>query len=595
MKKPVLISIIAAASTLVIGGVAAFLIINGGITGRFSDRAGTDAAIYENGDARTGNASIPTAQGVLAGATIVNPGPQNATWDASMEYAINVPDSVFKSYGPATVTIGNVTYWNRHGNRGGVPGPTINTRDGQPGYDPGYQRTNFIGILDGTGVFIPAPDYNVWQVLESDGFVGRVGCQEGTSIFVTSEQMDRNYSSSTMPYTILNGKVWFICFDGNAMAVTSGYYRDDKTDYMLPEKVYIVGVDPHSSEDEKPSADFRELPGVKVSLNGDYPGENYYQQYRVVMCAEGGLIYIINYNVSDQSNLTVYIYDPESNSLTSQTVTTDSFGEKIRIDSGFVVENGCIYTVYREGETQVFEGSYSSAECYQKLGIVKYDLSQGIWEKCPEFGVRTYHWYAEYENYRDEDYKCNQYGFDYEYDGTLCKNDDGIFFGSDTGIVFRRRGESSVQVMYENQKVGEYYDSFECTEWNVSDGWIYYAGQYGRFDSKEGGGNRSDFLVYRINYNTGEKQTLCYYDLLVNGPLTQPGWDTSKTLADGVYDSVAKDFVCNVQGNITTIAAYDNRMSIKALVVTVHDDGSMTFTYKDDDNNDAQLEIGVYQ
>ena len=115
-KKGIIIGISAAVATLVIGGGALITLTTAGIIGGVAIKNGKLSLFNKGGNA--GNST-----GLPANATIVTPGPTGTLWDTPMEYAINVPDSIFKAADGSVIggNTDNYTYqWFKASSSGGV-------------------------------------------------------------------------------------------------------------------------------------------------------------------------------------------------------------------------------------------------------------------------------------------------------------------------------------------------------------------------------------------------------------------------------------------------------------------------------------------
>ena len=182
------------------------------------------------------------------------------------------------------------------------------------------------------------------------------------------------------------------------------------------------------------------------------------------------------------------------------------------------------------------------------------------------------------------DYK---YFYDRRYKGALCKNNDGIFFENENGIVLRRRGEENCEYIFKNSTYStaeRYNDPFgsqdpECAVWNVADGWLYYSDwEESSFDHEDKSSyHPEDYIINRVNYNTGEEQSFSIFPLLIYGEWAETTSDPHETKADVSHDVLEYRFVSSIGGNSSVIITDGGYMEY----VEINDDGSWVLYYYD--------------
>ena len=582
-KKGIIIGISAAVATLVIGGGALITLTTVGIIGGVAIKNGKLSLFNKGGNA--GNST-----GLPANATIVTPGPTGTLWDTPMEYAINVPDSIFKAADGSVIggNTDNYTVWNSTF-CGTYPGP--------------YDKDRFLhdsdidsgGYVDDHAIRNMGNGNAIYTYFNYDGlsmgsldYMNEKG-RYGGSIYLGSDFYILNkYGNATdrpeMPLAFADGKAYFIVFTGvdyqNMMTPGIGSRREADQ----AEKVYLAELIPTAEDtDEDPAVKLIELEGAGLTLAGYsmYPATD-----RINLSSDNGIIYIMNYVCDSTKAFVLYTYDPKSGEFEKKEYSLSFDSESVTplLDNGFVVQDGVMYMVYNNDyrePSKFLSDQYTTVQ----MGVISFDLSTGESKLCDDLGLKKY----DLGNYAEL--------YDREFKGSLCKNNDGVFFESDEGIKLRRRGETSAEIIFKNSTFAiedRYREEFqnsagetivetgtelECQIWNVADGWLYYSDCYSRaFDHNDKSKyHPEDFIINRVNYNTGETQSICIFQLLLYGEYADNVKnDPYDTVADGLYDVLEMRFVQGIGGN-SSVINYTRYMEY----IEINDDGSWVLYFFD--------------
>ena len=221
--------------------------------------------------------------------------------------------------------------------------------------------------------------------------------------------------------------------------------------------------------------------------------------------------------------------------------------------------------VYNNDYFEKVPGSgYYASKYYAQIGVFSYDLNSEKTKKNDEFGLKKY---------MIEETEYNEYIYDRSYKGSLCKNND-------EGILFRRRGESDAVKVYSNTSYipDSRYGNLvtieypECAIWNVGDGWIYYSDcDNSGFDHDDKSTWKpEDYIIHRVNYNTGEEQSICIFQLLLYGTFNQMTSDPHVSYSDADNRYLEFRFVTGIGGNTSVIHALGDMESVE-----IKDDGTI--------------------
>lgn len=598
MKKGVLITIIAASATVIVGGVVTYLAVTGKIGGRFFNRVGRDSAIVgDGGDARFDIFSNPYTASLPENADIVTPGPTSTLWDAAMDNIITVPSSVFTPKEETAEELPdqdpvpgkshiNHTYWN-HVHVGTTPGP-LRSGNLDPDIYPYHPIANTNSVVSGeprlvynigNGFGIKMDSYEYDQGYVS--FITESG-ENGTAGLGETEYVFNSYTRNTtfdreMPIACVDDCAYFITYECPNFGDYYGY--SGKNDCFEADEVYLAKFDTTASGDESdPYVTHIKIDGLKLSTLSK-ASDSYDAKNRVNLCADNDKVYIMSYNTEDNSSFTMYVYDVATENIEKSQMNISDIGFKPLMGNGMVVEDDVVYMLYCNMNIYA---EVTSSWNYTFLAVMGHDLKENQTFTCDEFGVKSF-----MIGYLHTPLLKDGSEFKTDYSGSLCKNDSGIYFESDSGIMFRKRGEKTASVIFENQEFeirtrysqsDDEHNMYECRAWSITGDYLYYSDCYvtSSYNSHDDSKQRpDDFMIYRKNLVTGEVSRFCIYDVLLEGTFADVD-NVGDTVADYENDRLEYKFICGIAGNTCAfeVAGYME-------YITIGDDGWMTHNYFD--------------
>ncbi|MCQ2521039.1 MAG: hypothetical protein MJ105_01550 [Lachnospiraceae bacterium] len=565
LKKVAIVTTIVATGTVVAFGVI------GGITGRFSKRAGRDRAIYDvNGDARfesdlAGDISVPE------GAYCINPGPLNDYLQSSMQYSISVPFPDME----IIVTP--------------PPGPDP---EPDPGPDPGPDCDNPPSEL------LPAMQENVtyWSRFYCGGTQNRWPMEDRKTIIqetktgscaVRDEETLSLFGEylSSFDFELLTG--YYYCFSGyNTFAETHERLSLGSNIYFLvfqdadytggrkgqsgeADSVYLCCFDTESESNTWTGGiSYIELPGFKYSYDDDAKPYDYH------LVEDAGNIYIVGFNNMSHDQFSVYVYTPATGKLEHEDYF--SGGYNLNLSSGCVVEADRIYWLTLPSTAEELEWVEKPAgsglgNYYAQEGVVSVSLTSGQVEDCPELETRTTLLQnSTYKNAEIAEYLLNGGGTKGD---ELAKNNYGLFRMTDQGIIFRPRGTR------ESMTILPVQSEF----WNIDGSYLYYVEQ------------RSDgcgYTLYRKNYMNGPEMgvrinTEWLYNVDWIRKSVMPSSSDYVEVEAYIVNNIMRDMAFLVVDNSN---AANRGTENSPLYIILGEDGRITLQYYDDDNDEVVVQ-----
>ena len=547
-KKIVGISIAAVSVTAVL--TASILVVTGKIGGRFCDRAGRDDSIYSfNGDARFKDRK---------GDSAANGEPLNT----HMEYAIAVPSVNSIPAGSC------VTQWSW---------PVVRSYD----YSDDCEQQGCITIGD----YVHLRKYDEINYFDADAKNYGMNC--GYAPAVRDEGMI-NY----VVYTYCGTKAYYLVApEGSSLTKT----------YGQSEGMQLACFD-FSVESDLKSDYYEYVPLDDLYYCRDIQGSYYKTEYN--MCEDNGIIYIyVVPNEQKPAYVQLFTYDTTSGETGSYEIDVNSCPYNLVVRAGCMVEDGLVYLTYykqRDGEFTPEMGngekgsSFYDISCgmFADAGIVAYNPADGTYTECPEFGTRYTNVNIKCPDYMDTAENVQSSETPY-YGYVLMKNDYGMFWQNDEGVVYRPKGSKETEIIYDAG-----YVKYGACRWNIDGEYVYYLVERGVCQSNAGYEIHYDG-IQRKNYITGEVQDidfepvlsdiLCDYYYIYDSEISSD--DNEEAIIGECTDLVSMDFVYGISGNnfavcdITSqsgwnsVSAAGSGMTIDGVVVSVDEAGVLHWKY----------------